>query len=235
MSPTEAAGRAEAWGVAGSAPDRARCKAVAAAVLTVPSLVFGAAGYLIIGLAAVIPALVALLVAFLTLRTAATAAVGSLDPRPAEDARLLNIVSGLSADLGREPPATFVVRGEGPNAALFWRGGGPAIGVTTQAVTGLARTELEAMIAHCLVRLDPAVGGLDRSALTLGGTFRPCAHGVTEADDARTAAITRYPPALAKAIEKAVPASGRFSYLWFVAEGPSHAPVEERIGALGEL
>jgi hypothetical protein len=205
-----------------------------AAVLAGPAVVFAAVGYAFWGATGLLPAALALLVSFLVLRTSSTTLVQSLDPRPAEDARLLNIVKGLSGELGIDAPSPFVVRGPGVNALVFLHGGHTAIGFTEEALRTYARTELEGVVAHCLVRLDPA-SGLDRTALTLGGTFGRCGRGVDQRDDARAAAVTHYPPALAKAIERSTPATGRYSYLWFLGEPPAHAPAEERIRALSEL
>lgn len=203
--------------------------------LVLPALVVGLIGYLLVGVLGLLPALLVALVAVLILRRATAALTAALEPRSAEDARLLNLVTGLSKDLGREPPRTFIVAGEGVNALVFWYAHGPALGLTQEAASGLPRTELEAIVSHCLVRLDPEAGGLDRAALTLGGTFGVCGWGGTQADDVRAAAVTRYPPALAQAIQRSTPARGRFSYLWFVAEGRDHVPREARIEALGQL
>jgi hypothetical protein len=234
----ETAARASAWGIPAPAPAGGRCKTVAALALAGPVVVVGAVGFIFWRLAGLAPAALALGVAFLILRTGAASLVDSLAPKPVEDPRLLNIVAGLSEDLAIEAPPVFVVEGEGVNALIFRRGGRTAIGVTEAARRGLTRTELEAVVAHCLVRSDPATGRLDGTSLALGGTFGACAPQVSELDDARAVAITRYPPALAKAIEKATPASGRFAYLWFVAEAssqPSGASRSARLEALASL
>lgn len=232
---TQAAERSAAWGLPSAPPPSVRCKTVAAVALVGPALVFGAAGFALWGPPGLASSVVALLVSFLIVRTATSALLGSLAPVPADDVRLLNLVAGLSTDLGHAPPPTFIVQGDGANALVFRYGGRPALGITAAAATELARIELEAVVAHCLVRSDPTVGGLDRTSLALGGTFGACAGRVTQLDDARAVAVTRYPPALATAIEKATPASGRFSYLWFVAEGPGSVSNEARLEALGSL
>jgi hypothetical protein len=203
-------------------------------VLAGPALAFAAIGYVFWGAKGLPSGALALLVSYLVLRTSSSSLTQSLEPRPAEDARLLNLVKGLSGELGIETPAPFVVRGRGANALVFLQGGRTAIGFTEDALRTYARTELEGVVAHCLARLDP-ISGLDRTALTLGGTFGSCSRGVDQRDDARAAAVTRYPPALAKAIERSTPAAGRHSYLWFVGEPPLHAPAEDRMRALAEL
>jgi hypothetical protein len=215
--------------------DSGRCKTLAVLVLVGPALVFGVIGFAFWDFPGLIPGVVALLVGYLLLRTATSSLVAALDPAPAQSPRLTNIVTGLSADLGLDPPPTFVIKSPGVNALVFRHGGRTALGLTAETVDDLPRTELEAVVAHCLVRSDPASGGLDRTSLTLGGTFGACGKAATELDDARAVAVTRYPPALAKAIERATPATGRFSYLWFVAEGASGTPLEARLDALDSL
>lgn len=233
MGSTPVSARAEAWGAPPRVSSGGSCKTVGMAALFGPVVVFAVVGFLIWGLPGLVPAAVVLLVAVAILRTATSALTGALAPQPSEDARLLNIVSGLSGDLGIEAPSTYVVRGEGVNALVFWEGK-PAIGLTGEAAEDLPRTELEALVAHCLARLDPD-GGLDRSTLTLGGIFGACAAKVTTADDVRAVAVTRYPPALAKIIERATPVSGRFSHLWFAADDASHASKAARVEALQDL
>ena len=230
-----AGGRVEAWGIPATSEKGGRCKVVAGLVLLAPVVLFGIVGFLIWDLPGLIPAVLAALVAFLIVRTATSALTASLAPTAATDARVLNLVAGLSKDLGIETPPTFIVRGEGANALMFRHAGATSLGLTRAAIDEFTRTELEAVIAHSLIRTDPGVGTLDKTALGLGGTFGACSARVTEADDARAVAITRYPPALAKAIERSTPVSGRFAYLWFVGEGASHAPREARLEALATL
>jgi hypothetical protein len=226
--------RVDAWNVPPAAERRSNCRTLAAAVLLGPALVFGVVGYAFWGIGGLLPAALALVVSFLILKTSNRALHGSLQPRPADDARLLNIVRGLSGELALDAPLPYLVAGSGVNALVFQHQGHAAIGFTEEALRSYARTELEGVVAHCLARLDPS-SGLDRTALTLGGTFAACGTGVDVRDDVRAAAVTRYPPALAKAIEKSTPAEGRYAYLWFAGEPPSHAPVEARIRALSEL
>lgn len=232
---TKIASHAEAWGIEHGSHSNSRCRAVAAIVSLGPPLAVALVGYALFGLPGLLPAALALLIVFLILRTSTTALVSSLDPQPARDQRLQNIVTGLTGDLGIRAPEAYTVRGPGRNGLVFWYRGRPALGLTAEAVSGYARTELEAVVAHLLARLDRTSGGLDRTSLRLGGILGPCAQGVTIAEDARAAAITRYPPALAKAIEKARPAAGRFSHLWFVGERPGHPSPEARAAALSDL
>ncbi|MDQ3941320.1 MAG: hypothetical protein M3238_08220 [Actinomycetota bacterium] len=166
--------------------------------------------------------------------TAALNAAGARSLAPDDHPRLWNIASGLAVDLSSPVPALFLITEGGPNA-LVCRRRGPAIAVTRSLLESYTRTELEAVVAHCLVRsrsphlhrvvLATALGPLGSFALPVAGFD----------DDVRAAAVTRYPPALAAAIEKAEPRSGRWSPFWFVGVGPAHRPAPDRIAALEDL
>ena len=151
---------------------------------------------------------------------------------PDESPRLANIVAGLASDLGMPTPELLAVEDvEGVNA-LVLRTPRPAIAVTRALVDELTLTELEAVVAHCLVRHRSAPLAHGRSwARQL---LRPCAARVGWEDDIHAAALTRYPPALASALRKATPQT-TLSSLWFVADGPAHRPAEERAAAIEDL
>ena len=156
-------------------------------------------------------------------------------PSRAEDEpRLHNVVHGIVSDLNAPPPAVYVIEEGGPNA-LVCSARGPVMAVTRSLLDSYTRTELEAVVAHCIVRLlSPDI---DRAAfgLALGPLGTRAIPRVGTADDVRASATTRYPPALISAIEKAEPRPGRFAPFWFVAEGPSHRAVHKRITTIGEL
>jgi hypothetical protein len=128
--------------------------------------------------------------------------------------RLRNIVEGLADASGSRVPSLWLMPEGGPNA-LVCHSGGPAIAVTSSLLDGYTRTELEAVVAHCLVRLSGR-GGPSR-AVALGTKSVPC---MSFSEDAAAAAMTRYPPALASAIAKAEPAPGRSGARWFVGDRP---------------
>lgn len=140
--------------------------------------------------------------------------------RPTEEqaVRISNVVEGLAAELSMPSARVFVYDGE-PNA-LVARSAGRTLAISSSFLDELTRTELEAVAAHCLVRLVPPT--------RLGDP-------VGYDDDVRAAALTKFPPALAAALEKATPHKGRYAPLYFVAQHPSHRPVELRIAALGDL
>jgi hypothetical protein len=138
---------------------------------------------------------------------------------PAESSqRLLNVVQGLATTLSITVPRVLVYSGDAN--ALVARSGGGTVAIEATYLDQLTRTELEAVIAHCLVRLTPASH--------LGDP-------VGYDDDVRAAAVTRFPPALASALTKAHPYGGRFGPLYLVADHPSQRPVAERVAALNDL
>lgn len=153
---------------------------------------------------------------------------GAASANAADHTRFVNIAHGLSKDLGLPVPRLFVSAVPGANALVL----PGAIVVSGDLLTSYTRTELEAVVAHCLVRLR--AGGLGW-ALAGAAVGRVAGPRVDRAVDARAASVTRYPPGLAEAIRKASVASGRTRALWFVAGGPSHAPVEERVAELQDL
>jgi hypothetical protein len=108
---------------------------------------------------------------------------------------------------------------------------GPHLAVRQTLLDTYSLTELEAVVAHCLIR--HASGDAKRRAATsyFGGTGA----SVGTAGDVRAAALTRYPPALASAIRKAEPCSGRGAAAWFVSDDPAHLPAEQRAAALDDL
>lgn len=165
---------------------------------------------------------------YVQVRSTAGEAAPATDER---HARLIHIAHGLASDLGMEPPRLLVSRQPGCNAAV----GSSGIVVTDELASTYARTELEATLAHCLVRVQRGGIAWACASAAVGGIGARAAPFVGEEVDARAAAVTRYPPALASAIEKATPATGRASGVWFVADGKAHLPAPQRIAALLDL
>jgi hypothetical protein len=226
------------WGAAdlekkGSAP----AVRTGAAVLLVAVAAMGASALLVGGPAWGIGAgLMSALAALVWVGSQGRLALRSVGARPlplGEAPRLENLTRGLAADLGARAPRLLTFDG-GPNA-LVCRAGGPALGVSRTLIDELSRTELEAVVAHCLVRLRP-----DRLlAATLAVALGPLAPTTPPewvlADDLRAAALVRFPPALAAAIAKAAPQTGRFRLFWFVSAEPGGPSPEERRHALLDL
>lgn len=153
---------------------------------------------------------------------------------PEQQPRVWNIAQGMAQDLGLERVSLYVIPDGGPNA-LVCIARAPALAFSKSLLDDYTRTELEAVVAHGLVRL--ASGIIDRATLSvalgpLGTQSLPLVGG---ADDVHACAVTKYPPALASAIEKAEPRSGRFSSFWFVAHGGGHRDRMERAAALRDL
>jgi len=160
--------------------------------------------------------------------------VGAREGRPDEIARLENLVQGLTGDLDIATPDLLVTDEPGPNALVAKRSGHIVV-VTADLARDFSRTELEAVLAHCLVRIATDQVGTAQVGLALG-PLGAGLRGVTGTpEDVATAGLTRYPPALASAIEKCKPRGGRFAALWFVADGPTHAPTDRRIADLRDL
>ena len=148
--------------------------------------------------------------------------------------RLENVVAGLAEKTGLPAPELWLVDDPSPNALVcFTRR--PAIAVTSGLVDTYTRTELEAVVAHCFVRLAATATPVARTMLALSYVSPSFGVPVGDVDDVRAAAVTRYPPALASAVTKASPRSGRGASFWFVAEDAMHVPPAERAAALLDL
>ena len=166
-------------------------------------------------------------------RRSALAAQRDAHPlEPGEAPRLESLVKGISSDLGIAPPTLWVA--PGPPNALICSASGPVLLVRTELIETFTRTELEAVVAHSLVRI--ATGDLRRISLAtaLGGLAGPAGVSDVTGADSRSTALTRYPPALASAIEKAAASEDRGPG-WFVFEAPGRPTAAERAEALGEL
>jgi hypothetical protein len=141
--------------------------------------------------------------------------------------RLRRVLSGIASDLGVPEPVLRLVPDDGPNAFLC-PAGGLYVGVTRSLLESYTLTELEAVVAHCLMRVNR--GELWRTTLAVarGPLAGPLGAGRDGIDDVGAAALTRYPPALASAIRKARPRGGRFAPFWFVGEDATRTPAGER-------
>lgn len=149
---------------------------------------------------------------------AALREVGAVKVSEGEEPRFRNLADGLSARLGLGPVDIFVYADGGPNA-ITGRVDRPFVCVARPLVSSYTRTELEAVVAHCLVRHQEP-----RRWIPVG-----------YADDVRAVALTRFPPALVSALRKAAPYRGRLAAFYLVAEGATHRPLDQRIEALLDL
>lgn len=133
--------------------------------------------------------------------------------------RFRNLAEGLAARASSGPPDLWVIENGGPNA-LSCRLERPVVAVTESLLDEYTRTEIEAVVAHCLVRNRVA----GRKGVAVGYD-----------DDVRAVALTRFPPALVAALRKAEPYRGRYGAFYLVADGPTHRPVTDRVEALLDL
>jgi heat shock protein HtpX len=179
------------------------------------------------------------------------AAIGGRDADPVSEARLFNLVEGLSIGAGLRQPRLRVIDSPGLNAMAG--GTTPAkavLGVTSGLLAELDRIELEAVVAEELVRIRRSDTG---PATLLAATFG-LGRRLAVPPDRDTAAdlgavgLTRYPPALAAALEKldakgcaVAGQSAGVADLWLAdptsgaAPGRGRTPLPERIEALREL
>ena len=154
--------------------------------------------------------------------------------KPGTSPRLENVVAGLAQKTKHSTPEVWLIQDDAPNALVcFTRR--PAFAVTSGLVDAYTRTELEAVVAHCFVRLAATSTPLARTMLALSTISPAFGVPVGDVDDVRAAAVTRYPPALATAVTKASPRSGRGASFWFVADDAMHVPPAERSAALLDL
>lgn len=177
--------------------------------------------------------------------------VGGRDADPRRDARLCNLVEGLSTGAGVRQPRLRIVDTGGLNALAAGIGPSAALlAVTSGLLAELDRIELEAVLAEELVMLRRsatvpatvlvATFGLGRSLAIAGD------HDLSA--DQGAISLTRYPPALAAALEKieakgaAVPGQPSYmAHLWLAdpsesgKQGRGRLPLADRVEALREL
>jgi heat shock protein HtpX len=235
---------------------RARAAGIAAPFVAVPAVVIG----LVVGLAAGVAfgaAALAAVAVVLTVwvRTAGDrrvlARIGGRNADARIDARLCNLVEGLSIGAGVRQPKLRVIDSRGLNAVAA--GSSPAravLGVTTGLLVELDRIELEAVLAEELVQIrrnETRPGTVLAATFGLGRRRAYPPDRDIEADQAAVS-LTRYPPALAAALEKieakGAEVSGQGSYmalLWLADPGGGEAtargrlPLRDRVEALREL
>jgi hypothetical protein len=156
----------------------------------------------------------------------ALSSAGALPVVSGSRPRFENLAEGLSGDLEVDVPALWLIPSDDPNA-LVSRWPFPIIAVSEGVLGSYTRTELEAVVAHCLVRVSDRVSMRRASlAVALGRPDRALTDVVVL--DRAAAGVTRYPPALASAIEKATPSRGRFAPFWFVADDRSERAPSRR-------
>jgi hypothetical protein len=151
-----------------------------------------------------------------------------------EAPRFINLVQGTAASQGASVPTAMMFDRPDPNA-FVWGGRRPVIALSRGAVDGFTRTEIEAVVSHCFVRLTSGAGRVLPMAVLIGRLARRSGPLVTSTEDVVAVAATRYPPALKSAIEKCSPAEGALAPAFFVSDGWSHMPAADRMRALEDL
>ena len=179
------------------------------------------------------------------------ARLGGRPADPASDARLWNLVEGLSTGAGVRQPRLIVVDSPALNAMAA--GGSPdrtVLAVTNGLLSELDRIELEAVLAEALFQIrhqETIPGTVLVSTFGLGARWALLPERDTVADQGAIT-LTRYPPALASALEKiqnkgaAVPSiPARMAHLWLADPRPdpttsrARLALHDRIEALREL
>jgi hypothetical protein len=173
----------------------------------------------------------------LDLATVGSQVLRKVDAQPVKEGtepRLENLAAGLVKKMELRAPRLYVYDARGPNG-FACRRRGPVVGISRPALSELNRTELEALIAHCLVRTHSPSLRLAPLACQARLFARALGPLVGAPEDVRASAVTRYPPALITVLGKSTPATGRYGPLYFTADHPSHVPVPDRIAALSDL
>ncbi len=188
-----------------------------------------------------------------------TKRLGATPIDPARHARLVNLVEGLSLQAGVQEPKLYVVEDEAVNALVLGRDGARAVIVVTSGLYDvLDRVELEASLAQLLAQLragdtaprTAAVAYLSPLAAISAGAYGRVIERIVDPDrrfrnDAAGVSITRFPPGLVGALDKASKGSAQpaqspsaMEHLWMVAPrqgSQTHPLTETRIAALREL
>ena len=200
---------------------------------------------LVLGLA------VGALVFWLTLSGATSTALKGLGASPIEEGtepRLESLVESICASHGIAEPVLYLVPSAAVDAAVVGTVDDTRLVVTRGLLDKLDRLEIEAVVARELSMFGNGI----QAATTLASPWlAPFAGALRERllDDRRlvradfdAVGVTRYPPALASAFEKAAGAArishtANVDHLWMVGSGTNSVQpdVSERVDALREL
>jgi len=166
--------------------------------------------------------------------------------------RLESLVASLCASHGIAEPSLYLVDSQALDAAVAGRGNEMQLVLTTGALRQLDRLELEAVVARQLAQSGAGVYAATTLA-SVGPLLGPLAKPIRRAQlDSRRLALTdvqgvlmtRYPPALAGAFQKAARCGGvagalSTRHLWMIGPTDGTAgvqpPLQDRIDALREL
>ncbi|MEO0495014.1 MAG: hypothetical protein AAF081_16535 [Actinomycetota bacterium] len=179
---------------------------------------------------------------------AALRALGAAPLEEGSEPRLESLVESICASHGIAEPVLYVVESSAIDAAVVGTPDDTRLVVTRGVLTKLDRLETEAVVARELSMFGSGIA----AATTLASpAFGPLAAPLRERllDDRRlvradfdAVSVTRYPPALAAAFEKAAEAArithnAKADHLWMIGSGtdPVQPDVRERVDALREL
>ena len=189
-----------------------------------------------LGVPAPLGAGIVILVLALDLLTQGRRALRRAGARPVAEGsspRVENVFRGTEERL--EAGARLYVFPSPEPEALVCHSGAPAVAVSQGLVERFSRTEMEAVVVHCLLRLRS--GGARRAELACHLRWLAPAAGtvVGPHEDVCAVALTRYPPALVSALRRSKEAAGGRAPLYLVARHPCHVARDERIAALADL
>ena len=232
--------------------------------VTLPAVVVGLATFLVVlipGTGLPVAVVAGVIVASTFARVVSGRAVGvvrrSLNARLAlvgEFPRLHNTVGGLCLTHGIDIPELFVIDSPAGNAAAMAGREGTSIVLTTGAADRLGLVELEALVAHLLVRCGEDGLTADTTKASMGRLAGPRLVATADAGPDRLmqvdfdgADLTRFPPGMQTALQALaelgteVDAPRATSGLWLLQPDgrtdvgtASHPTVEVRVAALGE-
>ena len=232
--------------------------------VTLPAVVVGLATFLVVlflGPGLPVAVVTGAIAAAAFARVVSGRAVGvvrrSLNARPAhvgEFPRLHNTVGGLCLTHGIDRPELFVIDSPEGNAAAMAGREGASMVLTTGAADRLGLVELEALVAHLLVRCGEDGLAADTTRASMGRLAGPRLVATADAGPDRLmqvdfdgADLTRFPPGMQTALQALadlgteVDAPRSTSRLWLLqpdgrtdVRTTSHPTVEVRIAALGE-
>lgn len=166
--------------------------------------------------------------------------------------RLESLVASLCASHGMTEPDLHLVSSRALDAAVIGRPNEPKLIVTTGILRQLDRLELEAVVARELAQFNAGVYAATTLA-AVGSLLGPLAKVLRQLQlnsqrlalvDSAGVMLTRYPPALAKAFEKAANGNGitatpATQHLWMIGPLDSAKAVQpvlqNRIDTLREL
>ena len=178
--------------------------------------------------------------------------LGAQQVSPGTEPRLESLVASLCASHGIAEPSLHLVDSEAPDAAVVGRGNETQLVVTSGALRQLDRLELEAVVARQLAQSTAGVHAATTLA-SVGPLLGPLAKLVRRAQldsqrlavaDVQGVLMTRYPPALVTALQKAargggIAGTGSTLHLWMIGPLDDTAgvqpPLQDRIDALREL